>query len=214
MCSFRTILILLGICCSLPLQAGSLTVQIVDGNHKPLADAVVYLTSDQPFVPAAGKSYEIEQKNKTFHPFVTIMPTGSRASFPNRDGIGHHVYSFSPAKHFQLPLSEHVSTESITFDKPGLVTVGCNIHDWMVAYIYVVDTNHYRKTDNNGLAVFKDLPAGEFEIHVAHPGMKSAQPVTKQIKLTEDSAEKQEFSLIIKPRYFWQPAPRMHEEVY
>lgn len=210
----RIILILLGICSSLPLQAGSLSVRVVDGEHKPLADAVVYLTSDQPFIPAAAKSYEIEQKNKTFHPFVTIMPTGSSATFPNRDGIGHHVYSFSPAKTFQLPLSEHVSTRAITFDKPGLVTVGCNIHDWMVAYIYVVDTNHYAKTGADGLAKIDNLPAGKYKIHVAHPGMKAAQPATRQVEIAADGADKQEFSLAIRPRYFWKPAPRMHEEVY
>ena len=210
----QPVIFLLVLLTGLPLQAGSLTVQVADSKHESLADAVVYLTSDRPFTQPKDSSFEIEQKNKAFHPFVTIMPTGSRASFPNRDGIGHHVYSFSPAKNFQLPLSEHVSTESITFDKPGLVTVGCNIHDWMVAYIYVVDSNYYTKTDNKGLAVIKDLPAGDYEIHVAHPGMKSAKPVTRSITLTANGADKQEFTLEIKPRYFWQPAPRMHEEVY
>lgn len=210
----QIILLLSGLWTLLPLQAGSLTVRVVDDKHEPLADAVVYLTSDRPFTPPKDSNFEIEQKNKAFLPFVTIMPTGSRASFPNRDGIGHHVYSFSPAKNFQLPLSEHESTETITFDKPGVVTVGCNIHDWMVAYIYVVDTNFYGKTDSNGLAVIKDLPAGDFLIHVTHPGMKSPQPVTGKIKLTADDTGRQEFSLAIKPRYFWQPAPRMHEEVY
>ena len=212
--SIRTIVILLCLWAVLPLQAASLTVQVVDGKHKPLPDAVVYLLSDRTRAPATPGSFEIEQKNKTFRPFVTIIPTGSMVSFPNRDGIGHHVYSFSPAKNFQLPLSEHESTETVTFDKPGLVTVGCNIHDWMVAYIYVVDTSSYAKTDHNGLAVIDNLPAGDYVLHVAHPGMKSAQPLTRQINMTAGGASRQEFSLQVKPRYFWQPAPRMHEEVY
>jgi len=210
----QTLTCLFGLLACLPLQAGSLTVQIVDDQHEPLADAVVYLTSGQPHAPATNKSFEIEQKNKIFHPFVTIMPTGATASFPNHDGIGHHVYSFSPAKNFQLPLSEHESTEKITFDKPGVVTVGCNIHDWMVAYIYVVDTDYYAKTEADGHAIIDNLPAGEYTIHIVHPGMKSAQPLTQSINLAVDRDNRLEFSLEIKPRYFWQPAPRMHEEVY
>jgi len=211
----RTIFILLGVWSSMSLHAaGSLPVQVFDDKHEPLPDAVVYLMSDQPYVPATVSGVEIEQKNKMFRPFVTIIPTGASASFPNRDGIGHHVYSFSPAKNFQLPLSDHESTETITFTKPGVVTVGCNIHDWMVAYIYVVDTPYYAKSDANGLAVIDNLPAGDYEIRVAHPGMRSAQPVTRQIKITADGDGRQEFSLEIKPRYFWQPEPKMHEEVY
>lgn len=210
----RRILLLSGLLTCLPLQAGSLAVRVVDARQEPLPDAVVYLTSDQPHMPATDKSFEIDQKDKMFHPFVTIMPAGARASFPNRDGIGHHVYSFSPPKNFQLPLSEQESTDTILFDKPGVVTVGCNIHDWMVAYIYVVDTDYYAKTDSNGLAEIDSLPAGTYEIHVAHPGMKPTQPLTRLIEVTADSVGSQEFSLQIKPRYFWQPAPRMHEEVY
>ena len=210
----QLLLSLFGLCYCLSLQAGSLAIQIVDDKHEPLADAVVYLTSEQPHALAVNESFEIEQKNKTFHPFVTIMPTGATASFPNRDGIGHHVYSFSPAKNFQLPLSEHESTEKLTFNKPGVVTVGCNIHDWMVAYIYVVDTDYYAKTGADGHAAIDNLPAGEYTIYIAHPGMKSVQPLTQSINVAVDGENRLEFSLQIKPRYFWQPAPRMHEEVY
>ena len=210
----KTLFILVYILASLPVHAGSLTVQILDDKQQPLPDAVVYLVSDQPHSPATGMNFEVEQRDKTFTPFVTIMPVGARGSFPNHDGIGHHVYSFSPAKNFTLPLSEHESTETIIFDKPGVVTIGCNIHDWMVAYIYIVDSDYYAKTDNNGLAVIDELPAGNYEIYTAHPGMKSAEPVTRDINITGDGGSRQEFSLQIKPRYFWQPAPRMHEEVY
>ena len=211
----RIIFILFGIWTSLPLSAGSLTVQVFNDKHAPLSDAVVYLIAKQPQAPILPKRFEIEQKNKVFHPFVTIMPIGSKATFPNRDGIGHHVYSFSPAKTFQLPLSDQVSTKAITFDKAGVVTVGCNIHDWMVAYIYVVNTNYYAKTGADGQAVIDHLPAGDYTIHIAHPGMKSSKPITRPFTMTAaDGGSKLEFTLAIKPKYFWKPAPRMHEEVY
>ena len=212
--SIRAIILLSVIWSSLPLQAGSLHVQVFDNKHEPLPDAVIYLMSGQPYKPAPVADIEIEQKNKMFQPFVTIIPTGTSASFPNRDGIGHHVYSFSPAKNFQLPLSDKVSTETITFNKPGVVTLGCNIHDWMVAYIYVVDTPYYAKADANGAAEIDNLPAGDYEIHVAHPGMRATQPVTGKITIAADGDSRQEFTLEIKPRYFWHPAPRVHEEAY
>ena len=210
----KVFVFLAGTWLSLPLQAASLAVQVWDGDHQPLPDAVAYLVSDQPFVVSAGNAYEVEQKDKTFSPFVTIMAAGSRASFPNRDGIGHHVYSFSPAKNFQLPLSDVEITDTITFDEPGIVTVGCNIHDWMVAYIYVVESAFFAKADADGRAVIENVPAGNYEIRVAHPGMRSAEPVSGQVTVGAEDSSSLEFTLEIKPRYFWQPAPRMHEEVY
>ena len=78
---------------------------------------------------------------------------GFYARFPNKDGIGHHVYSFSTAKTFELPLSETESSMTVTFDQPGIVTIGCNIHDWMVGYINIVNTPYYGKTDAAGNVV-------------------------------------------------------------
>lgn len=210
----RLIFMLFGIWASSPLSAAGLTVQVFNDKHAPLPNAVVYLIAKQPQAPILPKSFEIEQKNKMFHPFVTIMPIGSKATFPNRDGIGHHVYSFSPAKTFQLPLSDKVSTRAITFDKAGVVTVGCNIHDWMVAYIYVVNTNFYAKTGADGRAVIDHLPAGDYTVYIAHPGMKSSHPITKALNMSAGGGSKLEFTLAIKPKYFWKPAPRMHEVVY
>lgn len=212
--AIRVVSFLSGLWLSLPSLAASLSVQVVDGDQQPLPDAVVYLIPDAPYVATNGGEFEVEQKNKIFTPFVTIMPTGSMASFPNRDGIGHHVYSFSPAKNFQLPLSDQELTDTIVFDQPGLVTVGCNIHDWMVAYIYVVDTPYFAKADANGQALIDDLPAGDYEVRVAHPGMRAAQPLTRQVSVSANSDDSEAFTLEIKPKYFWQPEPRLHEEVY
>ena len=206
--------ITIGILFSIPLQAGNLTIRITNEKQEPLSEAVVYLESDQPVSPPAEEHIEIEQKQKMFNPFVTIMPRGTTAMFPNRDGIGHHVYSFSPVKNFQLPLSEHETTDTITFDKPGVVTVGCNIHDWMVAYIYIVDTPWYAKSDAQGLAVIDNVPEGDYKIHVAHPGMKATTAQTRQISIVPGADNRLEFALEIKPEYFWRPAPQTDEEIY
>jgi plastocyanin len=201
-------------CCALPLQAASLTVKVRTYQNEPLPDAVVFLetagTTSMP-MPAGGH-FEIEQKNKMFHPFVSVIPVGARVMFPNRDGIGHHVYSFSPPRKFQLPLSEHESTDTITFDQPGLVTVGCNIHDWMVAYIYIVATPYHAITSAEGLAVVENLPDGEYELHLTHPGIKSGTDMIRHINTaTETSLE---FTLEIKPEYLWRPAPQDDEDSY
>ena len=208
------VILLLGICFCLPLHAGSLTVQVFNQKHQPLADAVIYLTSDETPAMPVNNHFEIEQKDKIFKPFVTVLPIGAKTMFPNRDGIGHHVYSFSPVKKFQLPLSEYESTDTVTFDQAGVVTVGCNIHDWMVAYIYVVDTPYYAKSVKDGAAMIDNVPDGDYEIHVAHPGMKSVTAMTKRIDMAVDTKASLEFSLDIKPEYYWRPSPRTEEEIY
>ena len=72
-----------------------------------------------------------------FHPFVLIVPVGAKVSFPNLDPTRHHVYSFSPAKQFELKLFARDQSRSVVFDKPGVVALGCNIHDAMTAFIVV-----------------------------------------------------------------------------
>lgn len=207
--------ILLFILAAMPAaHAGSLTVQVSRADREPLADAAVYLIPDQGALrPTPGK-YEILQKNKTFIPFVTILPSGSRVTFSNQDGIGHQIYSFSAAKNFQLPLSEHASTGNVLFDTPGLVTLGCNIHDWMAAYVYIVDTPYFTKSDAAGSAHIKDLPDGAYTVHVAHPGMKQETALTRPITVGPDAGAREEFVLELKPVYFWRPAPRTDGESY
>ena len=206
------VLVCFGSCCSSPLRAGSLTIQVDNTKHEPLPDAVVYLLADRgsTISMSTDRHYEIEQKDKTFHPFVTVVPVGAKVMFPNRDGIGHHVYSFSPPRKFELPLSEHESTATIIFDQPGLVTVGCNIHDWMVAYIYIVATPYHAKSDVHGLAVVGDLPDGVYDLHVTHPGIKSGTDLTGRVDTATDS--RLEFTLDIKPEYLWRPLPHAEEK--
>lgn len=212
--TLQNIVVWCGICFCLTLRAGNLSVQVYDHRHAPLADAVVYLLTDRapPAPLPADSHFEIEQKHKMFNPFVTVIPVGAKVMFPNRDGIGHHVYSFSPPRKFQLPLSEHETTETITFDQPGLVTVGCNIHDWMVAYIYVVATPYHAKSNAEGLAVLEGLPDGEYELHVTHPGIKSTTDLTRRINTAVDN--RLEFMLETKPEYLWRPQPKTDEEAY
>src|SRR5262245_6272386 len=116
-----------------PVLAGSLTIRIVDAAGHPVPDAVVTLqpVNGSALHPRIETGYRITQQNTQFHPFVSVVPAGATVAFPNLDPFRHHVYSFSPAKRFELKLFARDQTRSVIFDKPGVVAIGCNIHDSM-----------------------------------------------------------------------------------
>src|SRR5207302_8452340 len=133
------------------LRAGSLNVAVKDSKGAPVADAVVYAKLPNGSA-TAKKQAIIDQIDKQFVPYVSAIQVGTSVLFPNKDNIRHHVYSFSPAKKFDLPLYAGVPAEPVTFDKEGFVTLGCNIHDWMIAYVAVVPTPYFKITDKDGRA--------------------------------------------------------------
>jgi plastocyanin len=155
--------------------AATLTVHLADQTNAPVVDAVVYAipTTLPKKAPAPA---EIAQVNRAFSPIITVLQTGASVSFPNRDSVRHQVYSFSPAKTFELKLYAGVPAAPIIFDKAGLVTIGCNIHDGMVAYVMVVDTPYFGKTLTSGDARIVGLPPGDYKISVWHPKMAIEAP--------------------------------------
>ena len=92
-------------------------------------------------------------------------------TFPNKDNIRHHVYSFSPARPFELKLYSGRPANPVVFDHAGLVTLGCNIHDVMLGYVLVVDTPYHAVSQADGLAVLHDIPAGDWQLHAWLPGL-------------------------------------------
>ena len=107
---------------------------------------------------------------------MLAVRTGTSVSFPNSDDIRHQVYSFSPAKRFELRLYQGTPSEPVLFDKPGLVVLGCNIHDWMLGYIYVTDDPWFAVSDEHGRAAIADLPAGRYAVTLWHPGSPQLLP--------------------------------------
>ena len=152
------------------LLAGSLEVIVKDEKGGPGSDAVAYAVGAASAAPK--KHAVVDQRDKQFIPYVTAVQVGTAVSFPNSDNIRHHVYSFSPAKKFELPLYSGVPAEPVVFDKVGFVTLGCNIHDWMIAHIAVLPTPYFQVTRQDGRAVLKDLPAGQYTVQVWHPALK------------------------------------------
>jgi plastocyanin len=160
--------------------AAPLSVRVVDAKGRPVKDAVVTLRAGAPARPASGGTFSVSQKDMQFHPFVLVVPVGARVSFPNRDPTRHHVYSFSPAKKFELKLFAKDQSRSVLFDKPGVVALGCNIHDAMTAFIYVSDTQFAAKTGANGIAQFANAPASSGRVSVWHPYLRAKGNLVEQ----------------------------------
>ena len=185
-----------------PVSAsGSLETFVKDERGKPLSDAVVSLTQvGGTAPPPRPASAVMDQQNRTFVPLVLAVPVGTAVTFPNRDNIRHHVYSFSSPKRFELPLYMGTPAAPVLFDKPGVVVLGCNIHDWMVGYIYVSATPHFGKTTDDGTVRLADVAPGAYEARVWHPRMrgepeKSGKPIT----IAEGNPGRLEFNIALRP---------------
>ena len=151
-------------------SATTLSVVVHDAEGAPLDQAVVIVDAG-PAKDSPPLTAVIDQVNRMFVPHVSVVRTGTAVSFPNRDDIRHHLYSFSEAKTFELPLYKGTPAEPVVFDQRGIVTLACNIHDWMLGFLYVTDAPSFFVTGENGRAEF-ELPArNEYRVTVWHPSL-------------------------------------------
>ena len=179
------------------LKAGSLEATVTDNKGAPVTDAVVYAITGGRVMPQK-KRVIIDQRDKQFVPYLTALEVGTAVMFPNSDNIRHHVYSFSPAKKFELPLYSGVPAEPVVFDNVGFVTLGCNIHDWMIAYVAVLPTPYFQVTANDGRAVLKDLPPGQYTVQTWHPALKGQPDALAQHIDVGEGARSVLFTLPLK----------------
>jgi plastocyanin len=189
---------------ALPGLAAELRVVVKDHHGKTVADAVVLATASDPKSALHAKPPQdaVDQVDKQFVPYVKPIFVGSKVRFPNSDNIRHQVYSFSPAKKFELPLYGGTDAPPVVFDKPGVVVLGCNIHDWMVGYIYVSDTPFYAKTAATGTASIDDMPPGDYTVRLWHPSMEHAEDTTvRRVTLSADAPTTVEWELPLKPTF-------------
>ncbi len=161
-------------------NAADITVEVRDSKGNVLKDAVVFFESNKSLNKSDVKIVDIEQKGKQFNPLVSVVQTGASINFPNRDKVRHHVYSFSPAKKFELKLYSGVPANPVQFDKPGTVVLGCNIHDNMLAYVHIVDTPYFAKTDGSGIANVTNVPEDTYELKVWHYALQNENKPVQQ----------------------------------
>jgi len=178
-------------------HAAEFSAQVTSSKGDAVVDAVVSLIPlDAPAPPVAPDApAEIAQQGQEFMPYVTVVQAGTNVVFPNRDTVQHHVYSLSKAKKFELPLYNPGEKESRVFDIAGLVTVGCNIHDWMISHLVIVPTPWFAKSDASG-AVRVEAPAGRYRLELWHPRLPT--PVTKEVVLADGTATTDTFTLTLK----------------
>ena len=165
---------LCGLVCALGMTgagAADLQVRVENASGGSLADAILYAVPLTPAVRTAPAKATIDQINRQFVPRVSVVQTGAAIEFPNSDNIRHAVYSFSPAKTFNLKLYAEKPANPVVFDKPGVVVLGCTIHDHMIAWVVVVDTPYFAHTDQSGAATLSSLPAGDYRLYAWHEPM-------------------------------------------
>jgi plastocyanin len=154
--------------------AGAATLEVTarGSDGKPLPETVIFLESTT--AKAAARplvGVEVEQAERRFTRRVTVVTTGSEVAFPNRDKVRHHVYSFSPAKTFELKLYTGVPANPVLFDKAGIAVLGCNIHDTMAAWVVVVDTPYHGVADARGVLRIDNVPPGHYRLRSWHPAL-------------------------------------------
>lgn len=166
------------------------TVTVTDANQLPVKNAVVIFTPLFKVNQALPKAKPaiMNQINKQFVPHVLVVPRNTEITFPNADNVFHHVYSFSPAKQFELKLYKEFTAEPLFFEQPGIVDIGCNIHDWMLGYIVVSESPYFLKTDDTGSAGVA-LPKGQYRLSFWHPQAANEMPFTQpEMEITDSKS--------------------------
>jgi len=132
----------------------------------------------------------MDQINLAFEPDVLVIPVGSTVSFPNTDSTSHQIYSFSSAHRFQLPLYRGKPYPPEHFDRVGLVTLGCNIHDNMLAYILVTDAPYFGRTDATGVWSASAVARGRYRVELWHPRLREEPAaLAREVSVAEEHAE-------------------------
>ncbi|MDX1705094.1 methylamine utilization protein [Pseudidiomarina sp.] len=175
-------------------QARQLTVTVVDNQGRPLPEAVVSIAAQQ----SSPGTATMDQVDKLFVPFVLAVNAGSQVQFPNSDNLRHQVYSFSKTKPFELPLYSNQEAPELIFEEPGIVVLGCNIHDHMRAYIYVSPHGQSVTTNNAGVATLEHLATGPVIVYAWYPGL-GAEITAEKVFTVDADATTLSVALPVKP---------------
>lgn len=180
-------------------SAGNIEVRFTDTKDEAVEHAVVVAHGETPAAPTGASTATIDQVDKTFLPHVVVVEAGTRVRFPNSDNIRHHVYSFSQAKKFELPLYKGTPAEPVLFDRSGVVVLGCNIHDFMLGYVYVADSPYFAVSAEDGVARITELPVGTYEVSIWHPRHKGEAPPPRTVEVVDGQTATIAIRLDLKP---------------
>ena len=167
--SFGTIL---SIITTAPALADGVRVTVFDREGEPVPNVAVYIDGAGSERAPAGTNATMDQVDLRFVPHLLVVQSGTSVDFPNSDTVAHHVYSFSHPNHFKLPIYKGDAHPPVTFNESGIVVLGCNIHDQMLAYILVVDTPTFAMTNGDGIAMLDAQPGKEMEVSIWSPRIR------------------------------------------
>ncbi len=194
-------------------DAATLVISVHTPDGRPLQGAVVTA------LPLDGSAHKpapikavMDQVNRAFQPDLLVIPVGSTVTFPNSDTVSHQIYSFSPAKRFQLPLYRGTPYPPVHFDQAGVVTLGCNIHDEMVGYLLVTDAPYFGRTDAAGGWTL-EVPRGRYRISIWHPRMRDTDTDLER-ELTVGEGDHAELTLRLLKSLEPAPLARQHSWDY
>ncbi len=192
------LLFLAGSVCAAQRAALKAQVELQRDGHrlKNSSNTVVWLTPIGVPVdpPKQDPSHipQLVQRNKSFHPSLLVIPVGGKVEFPNRDPFFHNVFSLFDGKRFDLGLYESGTTRFVTFDKPGISFIFCNIHAEMSAVVIAVATPYYAVSDSRGNLTLPNVPPGRYELQMFH---SAVSPETLQAQSREITVSPGETSL-------------------
>jgi plastocyanin len=188
-------------------RGATLLVTVQESDGRSLAGAVITAR------PLEGQAHKVapvnaimDQVNRAFVPDLLVIPAGSTVAFPNSDTVSHQIYSFSPAKRFKLPLYRGKPYPPVQFEQPGVITLGCNIHDEMLAYLLVTDAPYFGRTDAAG-KWSADVPRGRYRITLWHPRARDSDADLMRDLIVGEGAHT---GLTLRLKKPLQPAPLEH----
>jgi plastocyanin len=215
--AIATCITLVALAGSFSCEAADISVMIVDRDGRGVGEVVVAAVpaAANPGPSPSPKPAVMDQRNREFVPRVLAVSVGTSVEFPNNDSVSHQVYSFSPAKRFQLPLYKGQIHPPVTFDRPGLVVLGCNIHDAMVGYIYVTDAAYFGVTAPEGGLTLKELPKGDYRIVIWGPYIADAPAsLVRNVHVDADETATARVQLTLALRARPEPRPRRRDWEY
>lgn len=171
-------------------RAATFTADVKDASGRAAANVVVSLepTSNGVLVSHLPEQAIIDQRHETFLPLVVIVRRGGHVVFTNNDTTKHQVYSFSAIKQFQFVVRQGETSEPVQFFQQGVAAIGCNIHDQMIAYVFVGQAPYAAVTDENGRATVPDVSPGRYRVAFWHPQMGvSLAPARAEMDVKDQS---------------------------
>ena len=168
---------------AISVAAETLDVSVVDTDGQPVSGVAVYITPAGSSSSAVSRTAVMDQRDTQFVPHVLVVQKGTSVEFPNSDVVAHHVYSFSKPNNFVLPLYKGDAHNPVVFEHDGVITLGCNIHDDMLGYIVVVDTDRFGITDENGQSSIEvDETSADVVVSIWSPRIRD-----KELSMTVDA---------------------------